>query len=153
MEDKGCFNPDNLYHVFGQIIKLHFTRSHNLLEKQGIYPGQPPLLFTLYYKDGQSQKELADKLRIKPATVTVMITRMEKSDLVTRKQDEQDQRISRVFITEKGREMCNKLKSIFEILNDECFSNFTEEEKVLLRRFFLQMRDNLTKASLDKLGD
>jgi DNA-binding MarR family transcriptional regulator len=151
MDAMNCYNSDNLYHIFGEIIKLHFTRSHNLLEKLSIYPGQPPMLFALYNKDGQSQKDLADKLRIKPATITTMINRMEKAELLTRKQDEQDQRISRVYITEKGRETCESLKSVMLAINGECFSNFTEEEKMLLRRLFLQMRDNLIKASDNKL--
>lgn len=151
MDGMNCYNSDNLYHIFGEIVKLHFTRSHNLLEKFGIYPGQPPMLFALYNKDGQSQKDLADKLRIKPATITTMINRMEKSELLTRKQDEQDQRVSRVYITEKGRETCERLKSVMRAINGECFSNFTEEEKILLRRLFLQMRDNLIKASDNKL--
>lgn len=147
------YNSDNLYHIFGEIVKLHFTRSHNLLEKYGIYPGQPPMLFALYFNDGQSQKELAEKLKIKPATITVMLGRMEKSELVTREQDKDDQRISRVYITEKGREICEKLKSVMRTLNEECFSNFTEEEKVLLRRLLMQVRDNLMKASDNKLDN
>lgn len=144
-------NSDSLYHLFGEIVKLHFVRSHNLLEKLGIYPGQPPLLFSLYSRDGQSQKELADKIRIKPATITVMLGRMEKSELVTRRQDEQDQRISRVYLTEKGREICEKLKSVMAVINEECFSNFTDEEKILLRRLLMQIRDNLLKVSDNKL--
>lgn len=146
-----CFNSDSLYHIFGEIVKLHYHRSHNLFEKLGIYPGQPPMLLALYHKDGQSQKELAEKLKIKPATITVMLGRMEKADLVTRTQDKEDQRISRVYITEKGKEICEKLKEVFITLNEECFSNFTEEEKALLRRLLMQMRDNLMKASDNKL--
>lgn len=147
------YNSDSIYHIFGEIVKLHFTRSHNLLEKLGLYPGQPPMLFLLHFKDGQSQRELAEKLRIKPATITTMLSRMEKLDLVTRRQDEQDQRISRVYITEKGRETCEKLKSVMHTLNEECFGNFTEEEILLLRRLLMQIRDNLLKACGNKLGD
>lgn len=146
-----CYNSDSLYHIFGEIVRLHYHRSHNLLEKLGIYPGQPPMLIALYHKDGQSQKELAEKIKIKPATITVMLRRMEKADLVTRRQDTEDQRISRVYITEKGKKTCEKLKEVFNTLNGECFSNFTDEEKVLLRRLLMQMRDNLIKVSDNKL--
>jgi len=146
-----CYHSDNLYHIFGEIIRLHYHRSHNLLDKLGIYPGQPPMLFTLYHKDGQSQKELAEKIKIKPATITVMLGRMEKSELVTRRQDTEDQRISRVYITEKGKKVCEELKNVFIALNEECFSNFTDDDKVLLRRLLTQMRDNLMKAADNKL--
>jgi len=32
-------------------------------------------------------------------------------------------------------------------LEEECFAGFTLEEKVLLRRFFIQIRDNLKKVN------
>jgi MarR family transcriptional regulator, organic hydroperoxide resistance regulator len=149
-----CFNKDdsssNIYHIFGEIVKLHSTRSHKLLDKLGIYPGQPPLLFALNCKDGQSQKELAERLRIKAATITVMIGRMEKLGLLTRRQDEQDQRISRVYLTEKGRETSEQLRDVMNTLNEECFSNFTDEETMLLRRLLMQIRDNLIEVT-DKI--
>lgn len=30
---------------------------------------------------------------------------------------------------------------------EECFANFTVEEKLILRRLFMQMRDNLANAN------
>lgn len=147
MAEQNGYDQDGLYKIFGHIVKLHFVRSHNVLDKLGLYPGQPPLLFSLYNNDGLSQKELADKIKITPATITVMLKRMEKSSLVTRKQDDEDQRISRVYLTEKGKEVCEELKGVMKSLNEECFSNFTDEEKILLRRLLLQVRDNLMEAN------
>lgn len=146
-----CYHSDSLYHIFGEIIRLHYHRSHNLLDKLGIYPGQPPMLLSLYHKDGQSQKELAEKIKIKPATITVMLGRMEKSELVTRRQDTEDQRISRVYLTEKGKKVCEELKQVFFTLGGECFSNFTDDEKESLRKLLMKMRDNLVEASENKL--
>lgn len=137
------FKPNSIYEVFFQVIKLHYKRSQELLDKIGIYPGQPPVLIALTMKDGQSQRELSDKIRIKPATVTVMLRRMEKAGLVLRESDPNDQRVSRVYITDKGREIREELDKVLDKIEEECFSNFTEEEKVLLRRLLMQMKDNL----------
>ncbi len=136
-------NKDSLYHLFLEIQRLHYYRTHVLLEEIGVYHGQPPMLFILSKKDGRSQKELADILNIKASTITVMLKRMEKANLVIRKQDSEDQRISRVYITEEGLELCEKARSVMNNLEEECFGNFTTEEKVILRRLFLQMKDNL----------
>lgn len=141
-----CFNEDSLYSVFYSVIKLHYRTMHGMLDKVGLYPGQPPLLFSLYFKDGQSQKELADKIKVKPATLTVMLSRMEKTDLVLRRPDKDDQRVSRVFITDKGKEMCGEIKKITEEAQDICFKNFTEEELIIVRRLFMQMKDNLLEV-------
>lgn len=143
----NCHDTDSLYYAFSRVIKLHYHRIHELLDEIGIYPGQPPLLMALGHNNGQTQRELADKLKIKPATITVMVNRMEKSGLVERRQDPEDQRKSRVYLTDKGKEIGLKVRDTLNTINDEVFTNFTEEEKVLLRRFFLQMIDNLTKAN------
>lgn len=139
-------NNESLEKVFLQVVRLHFLRSHALLEKTGVYPGQPPVLFALYKKDGQIQRELAKCIKVKPATLTVMVKRMEKSGLLERKQDEKDQRVSRIFITSKGKEVCNELRLIHDEIESECFKGFTIEEKILMRRFFIQMKGNLEKV-------
>ncbi|MCR1897424.1 MarR family transcriptional regulator [Irregularibacter muris] len=142
---------DSLYYIFLEILKLHHCRTHVLLDEIGIYPGQPPLLFILNKENGQSQKDLADKLKIAPATITVMVKRMEKANLVERKQDAKDQRISRVYLTDKGKEICKRSMKAMEHIEEECFGNFTVEEKVILRRLLMQMLDNLMRANSKQL--
>lgn len=141
---------NSLYMIFLRIIKLHYQRTHTLLDKVGIYPGQPPMLYVLHRKDGQSQRELADKLKVKPATITVMLNRMEKSGLVERKQDSNDQRMLRVYLTEKGRKVWLEVREVMKVIENDCFSNFTVEEKILLRRFLMQIRYNLMEVCEEK---
>ncbi len=136
---------DSLYYVFLEILRLHYQRTHVLLDKIGVYPGQPPLLFILNKNDGLSQKEIAEKIGIKASTITVMLKRMESGNLIFRKQDDADQRISRVFLTDEGRHLCEKSLEITKALQDECFGNFTEEEKVIFKKMLSKMRDNLKK--------
>ncbi|MFU0799935.1 MAG: MarR family transcriptional regulator [Xylanivirga thermophila] len=144
------FEDESLYHIFMDVIRLHYYRTHTLLDEIGVYPGQPPMLFALSKKDGQSQTELSEELNLKPSTITVMLKRMEKAELVERRVDMEDQRISRVYITEKGRTVFEEVNRLMDIIKSECFDNFTMEELVLLRRLLMQMRDNLMKAIDDK---
>lgn len=139
-------DKDSLYFIFLEILRLHYYRTHVLLEEVGIYPGQPPMLFILNKKEGQSQSELAEKLQIKPSTITVMLKRMEKEGIVERKKDELDQRIIRVYITEKGRRLCNEAIKVMNKVEKECFANMTTEERIVLRRLFMQIRTNLSNA-------
>lgn len=137
------YHEDSVYTVFLEILKLYHYRMHKLLEEINLYPGQPPLLFILNREDGQSQKELWEKLNIRPSTLTVMLNRMEKGNLVKRKQDLEDQRISRVYITDVGREKCKKAKKTMNKIEEEMFGNLTGDEKVILRRILLVVKDNL----------
>ena len=52
---------------------------------------------------------------ITPPSITVMIRKMEAEDLIEKHQDEKDQRITRIYITEKGRK-------IAENMDDACIS-------------------------------
>ena len=142
----NCEDHDSLYWTFTQVIRFHYYRTHTLLEQIGVYPGQPPLLFALNEKDGQSQRELAGKLHIKPSTITVMLKRMEKAELVMRCADKNDRRISRVHLTEKGKEFLGEINGALKTIEKETFNGFTVEEKMLLRRLFMQMRDNLANG-------
>lgn len=136
-------NHNSLYGVFGEVIRLHFHCVHNSLSQVRLYPGQPHMLFALAQRDGKSQRELAEILNIKPATITVMINRMEKAGLVERREDMEDQRVSRVYITEQGRKVCEEVKTIMNDMSKSCFKNFTQEEEAILKKLLLQVRDNL----------
>lgn len=136
----------SLYEIFNQIIRFHFDLIHSRLQKVGIYPGQPPILFTLSHNDGLSQRELAQKIHVKAATLTIMINRMQKADLLLRRQDARDQRISRVFLTDKGKKMEEKVGEILESVERECFDNLTNDELIILRRLLMQVKDNLSNS-------
>jgi DNA-binding MarR family transcriptional regulator len=127
----------------GHVLKLYRQNVDSLIQSYDVFPGQPPLLMRLAKKDGQIQKELADKLNIKPATLTVMINRMQKAGLVERKPDPRDHRVSRVYLTEKGRLAVTAVKEALQIIELKCFEHFSMEEKLLFRRLLQQMHDNL----------
>lgn len=136
----------SLYRVFCQVVRFHYHRTFTLLEKIGVYPGQHPLLFSLAKSGGQSQRELAEKLHIRAATVTVMLNRLEKSELIKRCPDDDDRRVSRVYLTEKGEKASCEVKQILKTMDKECFGNFTAEERDLLCTLLVKMRDNLLKT-------
>ncbi|WNC12442.1 MarR family transcriptional regulator [Brevibacillus brevis] len=121
-----------LTHLMGHVMKLHRQNVDMLIQKYDVHPGQPPLLMRLTRTDGMVQKELARRMNVKPATLTVMINRMEKSGLVTRRPDPHDQRSSRVYLTDKGRIAAGAVKDALELLEGKCFERFTEEEKTML---------------------
>ncbi|TCL59233.1 MarR family transcriptional regulator [Hydrogenispora ethanolica] len=139
----------SLSHALRQFINIHRQRTHALLGKLGLYPGQSPLLFMLWERDGRTQKEFAERLQVAPATITVMLQRMERTGLLERRPDPGDLRVSRVYLTEAGRRIRVEVEAVHKQLNDQCFAGFTLEERVLLRRFLLQMHDNLARPEAE----
>ncbi|MBN1874502.1 MAG: MarR family transcriptional regulator [Anaerolineae bacterium] len=139
--------------LLAQICKLHRARAHTLLEELGLYHGQPPMLFALWDQDGQTHRELAERLHVQAATTTKMVQRMEKVGFVERRADPEDQRVSRVYLTDTGRAIKEDVQQVWRRTEEETFSGFTLEEHVLLRRFFLHMRENLLRVNGGKLDE
>lgn len=142
----NSFEMDSVNFTFSQVVRLHHQRAHHLMGDLGLHPGQNPIMFMLWRKDGRSQKEFAERLNLKPATITVMLKRMEKAGMLERKTDPEDLRVSRVYLTDKGWNLRFQIEEIMKKVDEECLSGFTNEEKMLLRRFLLHMRDNLTNV-------
>jgi DNA-binding MarR family transcriptional regulator len=138
---------ESLEVLLAQICRLKHARVQALLEAHGLYEGQPAMLRMLWTQQGLTHTELARSLRVQPATITKMIRRMEKTGFVERRQDPADQRVSRVYLTEAGRAVQADVRQVWHTLEKEAFAGFSQEERTVLRRFLLQIRENLLRAN------
>lgn len=131
--------------LFMKVDRHFMTKCFGQMQELGIYPGQIPVLGLVSKKDGLSQRELAKILHIKPPTVNVSIQRLEKAGFLYKKPDEKDQRVTRIYMTEKGKEI--KAKALERIHKNEAvmMEGFSEAEKCLLRRFLEQILVNIEK--------
>ncbi len=136
---------DNLkfFSLFMEINKAYAAKCYGQMTRLGIHPGQIPFLMLLSERGEMSQKEVAGELHVKPPTVNVMVQRMEKAGLVSRRQDQKDQRVTRICLTEKG--MRIKEKVVFHVKENDQYvlRGFSEAEECLLRRFLQQIVDNI----------
>lgn len=137
---------NNLDFLLAQVSHLHHARATQLLEGLGLYRGQPPLLRALWEQEGLTQVDLAERLKVTPATITRMLQRMEKAGFLTRQPDPGDQRVSRVYLTDAGRAVQAEVEAIFQKLEAETFAGFSEEERAVLRQHLLRLRANLLEA-------
>lgn len=98
------------------------------LEKFGLYPGQPKMIDILSKNDGMTKKDLAEKLSVAAPTITKMVERLEKNAFVYSQKDEQDKRITKVYLDSKGYEVLESLKAFTNGLTEIYFKDFSEEE-------------------------
>jgi MarR family transcriptional regulator, organic hydroperoxide resistance regulator len=101
--------------VFGSLLdlfRLHRQLMTKSLAAYGTHPGQAMCLHLLAVRDGTTQRDLADSLRLSRPTVSKMVRAMERSGLVVRRPDEDDQRLTRVDLTSAGRELERELRVV-----------------------------------------
>jgi len=138
---------ERLLGQLSELVKLHRYKVHEkLVNHPELYPGQPPLLFQLDREDGQTQKSLAEQLRRAPATVTVMLKRMEASGYVRREADPNDLRSLRVYLTNQGRSALKDLREVFQELEHQAQEGFTPEETQLMSALAQRMIHNLRES-------
>lgn len=93
------------------------TRAYQpLLEKLGLTYPQYLVLMILWEKDHVSVNEITDKLILNTNTVTPLLKRMEKQELITRQRSEVDERRIIVSLTEKGHQLRDTAAEIPERL-------------------------------------
>lgn len=137
--------------LFMQIFHYHIHYNFAKLENIDMHPRQFPMLRILFEYPGLNQREIAEKLNIKPPTVAVSIKRMEKAGLVERKQDQNNQRISRIYITEAGTQVMKLGRKILVEEEKILLKDFTEEETAQFRQYLQRMRNNFTKTNSTSL--
>jgi MarR family transcriptional regulator, organic hydroperoxide resistance regulator len=79
----------------------------------GLHTGQERLLAALWEEDGLSQTQLVAQLSVRPPTVTEALKRLEREGFVTRAPDQANRRISRVYLTDRGRGAEAPVREIF----------------------------------------
>lgn len=140
--DKKCAEES----VFGLLGHIgHMTRENAkwIFDEYDLKPWQAGILFVLAPGDGMSQRELAEKMKLTPPTITSSIRKMEELGYIERRMDEKDQRVMRLYMTEKSRNYTQHVQKATDQLNDVMLRNFSIEEKLLLKRLLLQMKKNL----------
>ena len=93
------------------------------------------------------QKDLANKLNITPASVSVIVNQMESEGLLIRISDEKDVRKFNLLLIEKDRSLVSKARNSWSKIQVEITSGFHDCEKATLLRLFLKVKKNLDELT------
>ncbi len=118
--------------LLSRACELKHRRMHALLDELGLYCGQPFVLHALWNQDGMTQSELSERLKRSPSTITKTVQRMERAGFVERRPDDNDERISRVYLTDAGRDIRPAVENAWRTLDQQLFSGFSADELELL---------------------
>jgi DNA-binding MarR family transcriptional regulator len=132
--------------LLSRLGRAHRNLIRSEMQSLGLCRGQPPVLFALYKKDGMSNSEMAEFLEITPATLTNKVKRMEKSQLVIRRRDPQDERVSRIYLTEKGRGLLDDLNEAMKDIERVLLTGFTQAEAKVFKKSLNKLVENIDQG-------
>ena len=108
--------------------------------------GQPKILEYLYENDGAVQKDIAKSCFTEQATVTSILARMEKNEIIIRKIDPNNRRFQFVYLTDKGKVEAKFVIDSFAKLENNALKDFTDEEKMQFVNFLNRVNKNLKEC-------
>lgn len=115
------------------------------MEPYDIGSGQYIFLLALYKKDGISQEEISDHLKIDKATTAKAIKRLEGEDYIKRDINFKDKRAYKVFLTQKALDIKPVIKNILKNWSDILSEGLSEDEKSTVLDLLSRMAKNAFK--------
>jgi MarR family transcriptional regulator, transcriptional regulator for hemolysin len=125
-----------------RVLRKHFLElgHRNRLD---LTPEQWFVLNKLHWQDGQSQTELSDAIFADRPNMSRIINSLEQQGYVRRKDDAEDSRKLRVFLTAEGRRTHDLFAELVPATRTAVFRGIDREEIAIVERVLEQLERNL----------
>lgn len=133
------------FRAFKRVMHLSRQYMMRVANEAGGHPAQIGCLMTLMRHENSTQRELAEHLQIAPATLTPMLQRMEKAGSIERYVDANDQRVTRVRLTDAGREQSATHAKAHAAYMQAGVGNLSKTDQTEFIRLLTLIGDNIAK--------
>ena len=140
----GIDHSGSVGYLFVQTAKVVRSFAEHELSEFGLHVGQDQLLMAMYEQDGRRPSDMANRMAVDPSVVSKMLGRMESQGLVERRADQNDGRVTRVYLTEDGRALHEPIEDFQRRLEDKLTEEFSTEEDLLFRRMLADVYGNFS---------
>ena len=123
-----------LLHALNRAGSVYRRLHHQVVEADGSLEGiemfgYGRMLHTLIRNGDMTQKELAEKLEIRPQSLTAALEKLEAKGYITRVRSTEDRRIQMVHLTDEGKEIGSLLHNLRKKTANQFFDCLNSEEK------------------------
>lgn len=136
MDDSGL--TDEAFQLFGRILTHSDPSRLEAWVGLGLTMTQVRVLFLLRAEGGLSAGALSDSLRVTPSTVTRIMDRLVRNELVRREVDDDDRRLVRHYLTPTGLRTVDEMERTGRARMNRVFGRLSHDR---LERLVLALRD------------
>ena len=129
MELNQCINyllTTSQHRVFQEVSKR--------LEPFDVTPVQYGVLYWVWMGEKPTPKEIAAELKLENSTISGILDRMEKKDLLKRQVSIEDRRYIEVVLTEKGAALEKPVLDTIDTANIDILADIPDEEQQILKK-------------------
>ena len=116
------------------------------LDAIGAQKAYGQVLMHISHHNGIRQSELAKNMNFSAPTISVTVQKLADNGYVSRLPDEEDQRSSCVYLTEKGVDMTEKIKQTFKKCEKMLSKDFSADQLDTIRAFLKKMYINISEG-------
>lgn len=135
--------------LLGRAYYNYLNLLTRLLDETGLSehckPGMGSLLFTLWRRDDQTPKEIAESLNVAKSTITRQIDALKKSGLVRTCPDPNDGRGIRVSLTTRAKKLQPDATALAVRVEDLLVQGMTPRQSATLRSLLTTVTGNITE--------
>lgn len=99
------------------------------IKSYGLNTTEFAVLELLYHKGDQPIQKIGEKVLLASSSITYVVDKLEKKDLLQRKPCPEDRRVTFAVITNQGQELMNEIFPKHKEVIQEIFGGLNEEEK------------------------
>ena len=138
------FDPENFpYYWISQIYALYVAKMDNSLKKYGLDNSRRRILLAAGLHPNASVSDLAEMTLIKISTTTKILSRLKEELLVETMLCPEDNRVTRVTLTEKGEQMVVKINEMTALLLHDSFEGLKPSDVDRLNEALRKIKINL----------
>lgn len=99
----------------------------------GVTPGQYAVLKCLLDENGQTARQIAERLFLDGSTVTGLLDRLEQKGLIEKQVDPKDRRALKVLLTDAGKSLEDPLSQAILEANQEALKELNDDQSKTLK--------------------
>ncbi|PAQ13081.1 MarR family transcriptional regulator [Bacillaceae bacterium SAOS 7] len=134
-----------LFIVLSRATKVINEQVNEYIYESGLNPTEFAVLELLYHKGPQPLQQIGNKILMASGSITYVVDKLEKKNLLARKTNEQDRRVIHAEITDHGRQFIDEIFPQHEENIHQLMNVLSEEEKemaiALIRKLGVSIKD------------
>lgn len=112
----------------------------------GFYAGQDQIMLALGREDGQTPGGLAERLGVRPPTITKTINRLQAQGFLDKRASSLDARQAHIFLTDAGRQTIQAIEKSVRTIEKQALKGLDKKEQKTLFKLLARIEANLSGA-------
>lgn len=109
-------------------------------------------MLALSEEDGQTPGTLANKLGVRPPTITKTINRLQAQGFLVRRSSETDSRQAHIFLTDAGGETIRSIEKSIRKTEKQAMKGLDKKEQKTLVKLLNRIESNLSNFEIEPAG-